>query len=680
MRPSTQPTNRPALRPKKILARAAALCATAACAFGADAQSPPAPPAGTAPQEVPWPIVLGMRAAALERAWPVVDEVVLVPDGRTYLDEIARWTPATRWPVLLEDDVFAPMFVRAFKPARVVRRASVGTMPADRAEREQLIDAAAIDGFGEGAPDFMTACRARGVAPSMVVIADAMDPAWTAALALSAGRGAPIRFTSESYGAPNATLDDAGFRRLAREVERAAASTGLPWKGLGDAIDAFVVCRDVAWKATPVLGDDMRLEIPSGPFPTKPGQPIATLNALGRHLFAPGDDGIWWAMGAGIFGSEARSAYVAMSSLFLPRESAWLFNGYDQNGGWKAYDTAAAATALERAGFATRNSSGDQMTLPSWRRVLMGGFDADAIVLNTHGVANRFGLQRGGTANVGDVPVLDRPAMVHCLHSFSLQNPASPDTVGGAFIAHGAYLYHGSVYEPLLSAFVTPEMLAERAGYLIPFAVSARVLEGPFARPWRVATYGDPLALLATPGRIGVRRVAPAEAPREGAVPLTEIAAAGLASFRDAKEAGGLVDAMRALALLGDDAKLRSVWAVARGTEAAGEAARLAMPAAFRARELDEVAAMVAMVDEPTALELDMLWQLAMPRLGQIDDAPIVALLAANPRGRDASMDLGTLKDAAVRVLGRDAWRQAVDRAQAAARDDGSRSRIEALR
>ena len=674
----------PSPRPLAGALAISTMSALAVPVAGAAAQAPTAPVAPPAtqppPQEVPWPIVLGMRAAALERAWPVVDEVVLVPDGLTYLDEIARWSPEARWPVLIEDDAYAPMFVRAFKPARVVRRASVGAMPADRAEREKRIAAAATDAFGEGAPDFLSACRARGAAPSMVVIADAMDPAWTAAVALSAGRGAPIHFTSESYGAPDATLDDAGFRRLAREVERAAASTGLPWKGLGDAIDAFVVCRDIAWKATPVLGDDMRLEIPSGPFPTKPGQPIATLNALGRHLLAPGDDGIWWAMGAWIFGPEARSAMVAMSSLFLPRGEAWLFNGYDLNGGWKAYDTQPAAAALERAGFAVRNSSGDQMTLPSWRRVLMGGFDADLVLLNTHGVATQFGLQRGGTANVGDVPVLARPAAVHCLHSFSLQNPASPDTVGGAFIAHGAYLYHGSVYEPLLSAFVTPEMFAERAGYLVPFAAAARVLEGPFARPWRTATYGDPLALVAKPDRIGVRRVAPPATPREGCTPLGEIAAAGLARFRDAGDASGIVDALRALALLGDDAKVRSVWTIARPTEAARDAARLAMPAAFRARDLDEVAAMAAVAGEPTTLELDMLWQLAMPRLGQIDDARIVALLAANPRGRDASIDLATVRDAAVRVLGREAWRQALDRAKQVARDDGARNRIEALR
>ena len=114
-----------------------------------------------------------------------------------------------------------------------------------------------------------------------------------------------------------ATLDDARFRALANELEVAADRTGLPWKGLGDAIDAFVVCRDIPWKATPEIPEKIRVEINAGPFPTKPGQPISTLDALGRH-----SDGAWWAMGSGIFGSEVRSAYVAMSSLFAPRTTA----------------------------------------------------------------------------------------------------------------------------------------------------------------------------------------------------------------------------------------------------------------------------------------------------------------------------------------------------------------------
>jgi hypothetical protein len=92
------------------------MCSTSAAfaqgANGGGGSAPATTPAGNS--ETPWPIVLGTRAAALERSWPIVDQVVLVPDGRTYLDELSRWTETTRWPVLFEDDVYAPLFVRGF--------------------------------------------------------------------------------------------------------------------------------------------------------------------------------------------------------------------------------------------------------------------------------------------------------------------------------------------------------------------------------------------------------------------------------------------------------------------------------------------------------------------------------------------------------------------------------------
>jgi hypothetical protein len=256
-----------------LSASVAALAVLAHAAGGAAAQTAPAASAQGAPRagETPWPIVLGQRAAALERDWPIVNQVVLVPDGRTYLDEIAKWSPAGRWPVLIEESNFTPMFVRAFAPDRVVRRESVGAMPADRAEREKLIATSAAEAISDGFADVIGAAAKRGVMPSMVVIASADDPAWTAAAALAAGRCAPIYFTSEPYGTPDDTMDAARFKALSAELERAAERTGLGWKGLGDALDAFVVCRDIAWKCDPELAPGLKIEIPSGPFPTAPG-------------------------------------------------------------------------------------------------------------------------------------------------------------------------------------------------------------------------------------------------------------------------------------------------------------------------------------------------------------------------------------------------------------------------
>ncbi len=622
--------------------------------------------------EVPWPVVLGQRAAALERDWKIVDQVVLVPDERTYLDEIARWSAEGRWPVLIEDRFYAPMFVRAFAPARVLRRESVGAMPTDRAEREKLIATTAAEAIADGSVDVLAAAALRGIAPSMIVLADAADPAWTAAVALAAGRCAPIHFTNTWYGRPDDTMDAVHVTMLSQELERAAERTDRAWKGLGDPIDAFVICRDIAWKCVPDLPSALRIEIPSGPYPTAPGQPIATLNVLGRH-----SDGIWWAIGAGIFGSAERSAYVAMCSLFAPRREAWLTNAYDGGPGWSAYDAAPAARKLEQQGFRTRTWSRDDNSLDSWRRMLMGGFDCDVLLANSHGVSTQFGLFGGGTATVGDVPLFDRPVAVHFIHSFSLQSPASTATVGAAFIENGAYAYFGSVHEPLLQAFVPPELLAERSGFLSPFAVSARVYEGGFARPWRTAAFGDPLMVLATPERLGVRRVPP---PGEGVADLRQQAADSLKRFRDAGDTLAMAHAIRDLEMLGIDEKVIALWGLAKDLDTAPLSAPFVLGAHFRARDLEAFMRAYELCKVTTPRARDMLWQLATPRLSSVADQRLVALLGRDPRGPDASLDLALLKPTAIRLLRREGWDRIVSDAVQAASDDAVRARIEALR
>ncbi len=637
-------------------------------------QNAPLKTTPTQQQQIPWPVALGMRTAALERSWTVIDKVVLVPDGATYLDEISKWSEAGHWPVLFEDDLYAPLFVRGFEPLRVERRASVGALPTDRREREKRMMTVAAEAITDGAVDIVDACARRGFSPSMVVIANADDPAWTAAVALAALRGAPIHFTDQSFGAPSDTLDAKGFVALSNELEIAAERTGLPWKDLGDAIDAFVICRAVANKCVPNLEANLQLAIPSGPFATTPGQPLATINTLGRLK-----SGQFWSMGSCIFGSEARSAYVAMASTFTPRKSAWLINGYAIGGGWVDYSSQAAREPLTTQGIVSEVWEKDSATLASWRMLLMGGFGGDAFLINSHGMSNQFGLYGDGTANIGDVPLFDRPAMVHFIHSFSLERAGSSDTVGGRFIDHGAYAYFGSVYEPLLNAFVTPKMLADRVGFFVPFLIAARVAEGQFARPWRTSAYGDPLALLATPSKIGVKRIAAAGDDATQAPTLAASAGAALVRFRDNKDPSALVEAMRDLELCGNDAKVMQIWELASSTTAAPAAAEFALGALFRARKFDEFAVAYAQASHRSAWATDMLWHLAGARLFAISDARFIALLGKNPRGPDVALDLGMLKPAGLRVLGRAGW-DAICNAAARDADVPARARIDTVR
>lgn len=653
-------------------------CAVGECALAAGPDAPQnappdAPPSAPADlSQVPWQIVLGARTAQVEHTWPVVDQVVLVPDGRTYLDELSRWSEKGRWPVLIEDGFFAPLFIRGFAPARVIRRSSIGVMPTDRTEREALLRGAVVEAIADGAADMQGAAARRGFTPSMVILADALDPAWTAAAALSAGRCAPISFTAADHGAPGDTLDEARFATLAGEVEDAARASGLPWKGLRDEIDAVLVCDSVALKSTPRLRPELRLEIKDGPMPTRAGEPVATTNALGR-----GDDGAPWAVASAIFGSEVRSAYAAMSALFASRKSVALVNGYETSGAWAAYDTAPAAKVFGDLGFSVSQWSGEKATIDAWRLFVMDGLECDAFLVNTHGMAFEFGLSGGTKGKGGDVPFFDRPAMVHCIHSFSMQYPEHPGTIAGRFLDHGAYVYHGSVFEPFLSAFVAPRQFAERVACPTPFLVAARIFEGPFARPWRTSGYGDPLALLVLDGRFGAKRIAPAD---DGATPLRAAAAAALARFRDTKSDAALVEAMRDLELAADDAAILRVWELARRTARAPEAAPFAVGAAFRARDLAKLAGIIAAIPSPDLRQRDMLWQLAMPRIATVADEAVVRELGRAVRDLDPVEDLAALKPVALRVLGREGWERIRAQVESETKDATIRGQIASLR
>ena len=59
-------------------------------------ESPPADQSSSA--SIPWPVKIGLRSLQVQQALPIIDRVVLVPDGATYLDELNRWSLSGRWP------------------------------------------------------------------------------------------------------------------------------------------------------------------------------------------------------------------------------------------------------------------------------------------------------------------------------------------------------------------------------------------------------------------------------------------------------------------------------------------------------------------------------------------------------------------------------------------------------
>ena len=92
------------------------------------------------PDPPPWPVMLGARVALCESRRPVVPRVVLVDDPDTYLQEVARWSPAGQWPVLFEADPRTPAFLRAFAPQEILHvPPTPRRLPAEEEIRKRLM-------------------------------------------------------------------------------------------------------------------------------------------------------------------------------------------------------------------------------------------------------------------------------------------------------------------------------------------------------------------------------------------------------------------------------------------------------------------------------------------------------------------------------------------------------------
>jgi hypothetical protein len=231
--------------------------------------------------------------------------------------------------------------------------------------------------------------------------------------------------------------------------------------------------------------------------------PAAFDDLIGRHLDLPRPDAvrIRWAFAGRLTGDEVRSAYAAMCSLFLRPDRATLINAYGEAAGDERgdYRQAPAADRIgERMEVARRDSG--QADLSGWHAAFDPVNRAGLVLINSSGNPTDFNLGGPARGQTWDVPISE-PAAVYKIHSFSAANPRDVGTIAGRWLANGAFLYFGSVHEPFLSSFRTPELVADLLSRGIPFAAAARMLPeelGAFGNSWRLAYLGDPLFRLDT--------------------------------------------------------------------------------------------------------------------------------------------------------------------------------------
>ena len=576
-------------------------------------------------QELPWFLKLGESAMQLRARVPVARQVVLVPDVQTLADEVSKWTPAAQWPVLIEDDVLAPMFIRRFKPQRLLRRTSVGDWPSESDAAATMVSSAAAAWGGTGA---VRAAAAAGLpVPSGLIISDPSDSAAAAAVLLAAGRGQDIAWIGGSFGAPNGTLSAAATAGFAKKVEDAAAATGLSWRSLSDDIDTLTICRSMSARGhttAPV------------PIPKDQGGPVAMTDVLGRNA-----NGKRWAVAGWIFGSAARSAYMANCSLFLPRTSAWLCGTYPDTTPWTNWSMTPAAAALQNKSYQVKLL--EHVTVTALNAADMTGLKSDLLLMNSKGNADFFQMAGGVNADPGNVPVLDRPAALSMIHSWSLRSPDDTATVGGRWLLHGVYAYIGSSEEPQLQAFVPPGLLAKRIAGGVPLLVASRwwpSSDRPMARTWRINTIGDPL-MIVPPPKGTIRRPVPPPAngsnsETDGLSDVKHEAVQHMTIAKDSPSDANFAAAISTVALLGMDTMAAELWTAASEKDVNGPlSAHAAFGSLYRLADHQALIAAWNRLGEPTLLEGDMLWAMFGAVLGEGTPDDVLSALgqAVSPGG-----------------------------------------------
>ncbi len=596
-------------------------------------------------EDLPIPVHLGLRAEAIQRAWPALSIVVIVPDGKSYIKAISAWDPKVRFPVLIDDGTAASRediarFVRGYAPKKIVRWATKDEAP----DRKAAVEAALCGVWGKQLPgeekapavassaDLLARWKAIGAPRTGIVITAPDDPAWTAALALAAGRAQPLAWVSRPPpGRVDTFISADELRKFETAIETACDATGLAWKGLDDDIDTVTLCM-----ASPNSAQ------------VEPKVVLATTDCIGRINPDPAErigKHERWAWTGQIFGTESRSAYAAMCSLFLTAHKAWLFDGYPQTKPWSDFDATTAADPLKRLKIDATIDDTPNTGERAWRVRVSNMVDAGLVCVNTKGMSNEFNLEPGRLLPA-DAPILNTPAMVHFVHSWSAHAPSERWTVGGRWVERGAYAYLGSVDEPYLNAFVPTPFVTGRLVNKYPFGAAVRVDNGP---AWKLTVVGDPLASLANPivqveGELALADASSLQEDLSAALTVKDFAAAIRVLILQGRD--GDVAAL-VKGMLKDDPKLLTA-----------KAAELAVLPLFRTGDHTSMIKCYAQLAKPAAMDpalRDAVWLSAYRSLPVTRDPEVLNALRQATRDDQPARDAIELAEPYAAAFGREA-------------------------
>ena len=564
------------------------------------------------PEWSKWAPLIVNSSVAIRTKIPVLDQVVIVPDLPTLLDEVGRWSVEAHWPILIDGEPLNDLFIRRFKPSRVLQRARK-VQHAGRTEVEAAYGAAwgtdpwAVHGVAAGHI---------GAASPGIVLTSESSGGRAGAVLLAAGRGQFLGWVEGDYGRSGNRLTAAQGATLTRAVEDACTKTGAAWQVLGDDIDTITMCRDLS--ARIAGGPAAAADNASNPAA------LAVTDVIGRT-----SDGTRWGFAGWIFGSAARTAYAANCSLFLPRNRVWMADTYPEKAPWSNWKLETPSELLRKAGY-------DVTLVPrlNFNELLAAGrdgLDADLVFMVSKGNADFFRLANNQDADAAQVPILRTPASVYMLHSWSLRAPYDGRTIGGRWLDNGAYADVGSSQEPGLQAFVPPKLIVGRIVRGVPWLIASRYWPGEagqFSRPWRINTIGDPLMIAPPPGAADRNRIAPPAALPEGCTNVLTQAADALRAARDAPSDETFAKAITLAARASRYDVAVQTFDYALSVKAAGSRCGSAVlpSAVFEGKSETAIEAASRMVDFDQ-YQADLVWSMGATRLETMKDPRLLTLL-----------------------------------------------------
>ena len=417
----------------------------------------------------------------------VSNVVVLAPDFESYAKTIALWTDTEFFPVLIQDDIYAPKFIAAFKPAEVILMPSGGknALPPIEELRHTIQSSwtpAAEKAKVAATPsddDLRARLTAIGTWPVGVVFGDGESGEMAGALALAAGRFQGLEILQRTtvgneghIGAEEHYLDLKRALILRDKVNEGLKRWGLPE---GDRWAYVTIAGKYPYRYS---GDSDNW-----------GGTYATEDMLGRA-----EDSLRIAVCGRLMGDNARSSYQAMCSLFLQPESAFLFNTYGTNphNEWGQFNMNLAETLLkERLKLPLVHLHDEGANLDTFRAHEIPWNRDGLVCINSSGWPDHWSVA-GGDGTTDDF-LIGTPCAVNIVHSGSAAELYAFDTIAHRAVWGGAFWYFGSSAEPLLDAFNPLNYVAPRITRGVPLAAAfrQRTSQNRFY-PWRLMLVGDP--------------------------------------------------------------------------------------------------------------------------------------------------------------------------------------------